>query len=208
MNPPGSPAQTETPAPPSDRLAGYEVLVCVCGGIAAYKSAYLVSMLVQSGAGVSVAMTRAAQRFVGELTFRALSGRRVFTSLWQGVSESEISHLRRSEEADLVVVAPATANIIGKLAGGVADELVSALLLGAACPVMLAPAMNERMWAHPSVQRNVNLLTAAGVSMIGPAEGWQACRAIGVGRMAEPSEIYSAIAAQLLRAPPRRSQSR
>lgn len=209
MNPPGSPDPTDPhPLARPETLDGYEVLVCVCGGIAAYKSAHLVSLLVQSGAGVSVAMTRAARRFVSELTFRALSGRRVFTSLWEGVADNEISHLRRSEEADLIVVAPATANILGKLAGGIADELVSSLLLGAACPVMLAPAMNERMWAHPSVQRNVNMLSAAGVLMIGPAEGWQACRAVGVGRMAEPSEIHAAIASQLRRAPAKRSRTR
>lgn len=169
-------------------LPGARVLVCVCGGIAAYKSAMLVSLLAQGGAEVTVAMTRSALRFVGEQTFRALSGRSVYTSLWRA-QRDDIHHLSLSESADLIVVAPATANIIGKLAGGIADELISTLLLGAACPILMAPAMNTRMWAHPAVQRNVAFLRDTGVHLIGPDDGWQACRAVGPGRMSEPAAI-------------------
>lgn len=177
-------------------LAGYELLICVCGGIAAFKAAALVSKLVQGGCGVTVAMTRSARRFVGRTTFEALSGRRVQTSLWHG-GGAGISHLALSESADLIVVAPATANIIGKLASGIADDLVSTLLLGAECPVLLAPAMNATMWRHPAVQRNVEWLRQNGYTLIGPEEGWQACRAVGPGRMSEPETLYDAVAATL-----------
>lgn len=193
MNPSSPPA----PQP----LQGYELLVCVTGGIAAFKVAALVSTLVQQGCGVRVAMTRAARRFVGPVTFQALSGRPVQTSLWR--SEGDIPHLRLTEVADLALVAPATANTIGKLAGGLADDLVGSLLLGAACPVMLAPAMNERMWTHPSVQRNVAFLREHGFLFVGPEEGWQACRAVGPGRMSEPETMLQAIHTQLLVRSPR-----
>lgn len=199
---PGAPAAASTAPQGASPLRAYELLVCVTGGIAAYKTAALVSSLVQRGAGVSVAMTRAARRFVGEATFQALSGRPVHTSMWQPAG-GEIQHLALSESADLLVVAPATADIIGKLAGGLADDLVSALLLGAACPVLMAPAMNERMWAHPAVQRNVAQLLAWGVRMVGPDDGWQACRAVGPGRMSSPEALLSAIEAELCRRAPR-----
>lgn len=148
-------------------------------------------------------MTRAARRFVTATTFRALSGRPVHTSLWPNASTGDIRHLKLSEKADLLVVAPATANILGKLAGGIADELVSSLLLGADCPVMLAPAMNERMWRHPAVQRNVQFLRDNGFQLVGPNTGWQACRAVGPGRMSEPDELLAEISAVLLRNPPK-----
>lgn len=194
-NPSTSESSARTP------LAGFDVLVCVCGGIAAYKTATLVSMLVQRGCGVTVAMTRAAGRFVGSVTFQALTGRKVYTSMWPDESAGEIQHLSLSQTANLVVVAPATANAIGKLAGGMADDLVSALLLGAACPVLLAPAMNAKMWQHPAVQRNVAFLRDNGFLMVGPNSGWQACREVGPGRMAEPDELLAAISARLLASP-------
>lgn len=125
------------------------------------------------------------------------------TSLWPNASTGDIQHLKLSEKADLLVVAPATANILGKLAGGIADELVSSLLLGADCPVMLAPAMNERMWRHPAVQRNVQFLRDNGFQLVGPNTGWQACRAVGPGRMSEPDELLAEISAVLLRNPPK-----
>ncbi len=180
------------------------MVVCVCGGIAAYKTAAVVSTLVQLGCGVSVAMTRNARRFVGPLTFAALSGRPVFSDPWRAAQAAEIAHLRIAEAADLVLVAPATANIIGKLAGGIADDPVSSLLLGAGCPVMLAPAMNTRMWQHPAVQRNVVFLREAGFTLVGPEEGWLACRDVGPGRMSEPEKLVSAARQALLRTPPRR----
>ena len=184
-------------------LAGYQVLVCVTGGIAAYKTAALVSKLVQAGAGVTVAMSRNATRFVGPLTFRALTGRPVLLSQWQPADPGAMEHLRPSETADLVVVAPATANVIGKLAGGIADDLISTLLLGAACPVLLAPAMNTRMWQHPAVQRNIAFLREHGFPLVGPEEGWLACRDVGPGRMSEPETILTAVAQQLRRAKPK-----
>jgi phosphopantothenoylcysteine decarboxylase/phosphopantothenate--cysteine ligase len=195
---------SRTPAgAPRSSLRGREILVCVTGGIAAYKTAALVSSLVQAGCGVSVALTRNARRFVGACTFQALTGRPVLTSLWRGPDPSAMEHLRPTERADLLVVAPATANIIGKLAGGIADDLVSTLLLGAACPLLLAPAMNTRMWLHPAVQRNVAFLRDAGVHFIGPAAGWLACGDVGPGRMSESAELLAEIVKRLAR-PPRR----
>lgn len=185
---------------PVGPLCGYEVVVCVCGGIAAYKVATLVSRLVQRGCGVTVAMTRSARRFVGRATFVALSGRPVASSLWR---VADIPHLATAQTADLVVVAPATANIIGKLAGGIADDLVSTLLIGAACPVMMAPAMNARMWQHPAVQHNAAVLSERGVIVVGPESGWQACREVGPGRMVEPEMLLERVEAQLKSAPPR-----
>jgi phosphopantothenoylcysteine decarboxylase/phosphopantothenate--cysteine ligase len=182
---------------------GSELLVCVSGGIAAYKTATLVSMLVQDGCGVTVAMTRNARRFVGPITFQALSGRPVVTSPWRASGSGDIQHLKLSETADLILVAPATANIIGKLAGGIADDLVSTLLLGAACPVILAPAMNTRMWQHPAVQRNVAFLRESGFELVGPEEGWQACGTVGPGRMSEPETLLAAVRAHLLRGKPK-----
>ncbi len=184
-------------------LARYECLVCVSGGIAAYKTATVVSRLVQAGCGVTVAMTRNAKRFVGPVTFRALTGRPVLTSMWHGPDPAAMEHLHPSETADLTLVAPATANVIGKLAGGIADDLVSTMLLGADCPVMLAPAMNTRMWQHPAVQRNVAFLRENGVMFAGPAEGHLACGTAGPGRMVEPEELLAAVQGALLRQPPR-----
>lgn len=184
------------------------------GGIAAYKTAAVVSALVQDGCGVTVAMTRSAQRFIGATTFRGLTGRAVLTSLWgsdgatkRRSDEGNLSgggamqHLEPGATADLIVVAPATANMIGKLAGGIADDLVSTLLLGAAAPVLLAPAMNVRMWRHPAVQRNVAFLREHGFLLVGPEEGWLACGEIGAGRMSEPETILDAVCKQLRSAP-------
>lgn len=185
-------------------LTGYEVVVCVCGGIAAYKTAALVSELVQQGCGVTVVMTRNARRFVGPTTFAALTGRPVPASMWHASGPGEMQHLSLAEAADLIVVAPATANILGKLAGGIADDLVSTLLLGADSPVLLAPAMNARMWQHPSVRRNVALLREAGFIFVGPEEGWLACGMVGPGRMSEPEVLREAVCAQLQRRPPKR----
>lgn len=194
---PGRPAAAAARGP----LAGCEVLVCVAGGIAAYKTAALVSRLVQEGCGVTVALTRSARRFVGPATFQALSGRPVLTSLWHGPDPGAMEHLRPAEQADAVVVAPATANLLGKLAGGIADDLVSTLLLAAAGPVLLAPAMNARMWEHPAVQRNVAWLREHGFELVGPEEGWLACGGVGPGRMSEPETILAAVRARLAARP-------
>ncbi|MBU0640226.1 MAG: hypothetical protein KKB50_15275 [Planctomycetes bacterium] len=200
-----SAAGQEVPAHVTTVLAGYEVCVCVSGGIAAYKVAALVALLTQAGCGLTVAMTRNARRFVGDLTFRTLTGRPVYTSSWRATRAGEIPHLSLSEIADLLVVAPATANIIGKVANGIADDLVSSLLLGADCPVMFAPAMNTRMWQHPAVQRNVAFLREAGFLLSGPEEGRLACGTSGPGRMREPAALFEDIRSQLLRNEPRRS---
>jgi phosphopantothenoylcysteine synthetase/decarboxylase len=189
--------------PAARELSGYELLVCVTGGIAAFKVAQLVSQLVQAGCGVTVAMTRHARHFVGPTTFRALTGRPVLTSLWPADESDAMPHLRPTEVADLVLVAPATANILGKLAHGIADDLVSTLLLAADGPVLLAPAMNARMWRHPAVQRNVAFLREHGYLLVGPQEGWLACGEVGPGRMSEPEELLAAVRSELLRRPRR-----
>ncbi len=193
-------ASTATPTP----LTDCEVLVGVCGGIAAYKTASLVSALVQRGAGVTVAMTEAAQRFVGPLTFEALTARQVFTSVWDAPDYSDQQHIRLTEAADLFIVAPATANTIGRMACGLADDLVSTLALTARCPILLAPAMNTQMWQNAIVQRNMKTLREAGYHEIGPEGGWLACRTIGAGRMAEPASILDAATALLLKETPRK----
>lgn len=184
-------------------LQGHELLVCVSGGISAYKTAALVSALVQQRCGVTVAMTRNARRFVGPATFGALTGRPVLTSMWRATEPGGLEHLRPTEVADLVVVAPATANLIGKLAGGIADDLVSTLLLAADCPVLIAPAMNARMWQHAAVQRNVAFLRQQGVQFVGPEEGWLACGVVGPGRMSEPETLLEAVQEQLRTRAPR-----
>lgn len=184
-------------------LVEYEVLVGVCGGIAAYKVCYVVSELVQRGAGVTVAMTEAAKQFVGAVTFQALSGRRVLTNMWAADDIAQVQHIERTARADLFLVAPATANMIGRIANGIADEFVSTLVIGADSPVVLAPAMNDRMWANPIVQRNVTTLDDMGYTLVGPADGWLACRSIGPGRMVEPRQIVDTIVPMLKSSPPK-----
>lgn len=170
-------------------LTGKEILVCVCGGISAYKVADLVSKLVQRGAGVTVAMTAAARKFVAPLTFQALSGRPVLTDLWDSEKPGDVQHIALTNAANLVLVAPATANIIGKIAGGIADDVVTTLVISTASPVLLAPAMNDRMWANRIVQDNVAKLKRLNFTVVGPADGWLACRSVGPGRMSEASDI-------------------
>lgn len=189
-------------------LADYELLLAVCGGIAAYKLCTVVSRLVQRGVGVTVAMTRAGRRFVGPTTFQALTGRQVFTSLWSADHCHDPQHLRLTERADLFLVAPATANIIGKMANGLADDLVSTMIIAADCPVMVAPAMNTRMWLNPIVQRNVSRLRELGYLFIDPTSGWMACGAVGLGRLAEPDVILDAVISQLQRNPPRQREQK
>lgn len=174
-------------------LAGYNVLVTVTGGIAAYKVCEVVSRLVQRGAGVTVAMTRAAQQFVGRTTFEALTGRCVLTDMFVNHDPSDVQHIALTQSADLLLIAPATANIIGKIANGIADDLVSTLAISADSPVVLAPAMNSRMWTNPIVQQNIKSLKDYGYRMIEPGEGWLACRTIGPGRMAEPVDILETV---------------
>jgi phosphopantothenoylcysteine decarboxylase/phosphopantothenate--cysteine ligase len=185
-------------------LAGYETLLCVTGGIACYKSADLASRLVQAGAGVSVAMTEAATRFVAPLTFQTLTGRQVFSGLWTATEDYRCGHLALNERADLMIVAPATANIIAKMACGIADDLVSTLALSAGdCPVLIAPAMNTRMLNAQATQANIATLAGRGVHRVGPAEGRLACGDTGPGRMAEPDQILAAAIEILKQDPPK-----
>jgi phosphopantothenoylcysteine decarboxylase/phosphopantothenate--cysteine ligase len=180
-------------SPEKQPLREREILVGVTGGIAAYKTAALVSRLVQAGAGVSVMMTGPATRLVGPATFQALTGRPVHTDLWAPPEACRADHIALADRAHLVVVAPATANAIGKLAAGIADDLVSTVLLAISVPLVLAPAMNVHMWQHPAVQANVETLRTRGVRLVGPEEGWLACGVEAHGRMAEPETIVAEI---------------
>lgn len=179
-------------------LKGREVLVGVCGGIAAYKVCDLVSKLVQRGAGVQVVMTPEAKKFVGEVTFEALSGRKVLSDPWSLMDSSDPQHIALTERADVYVIAPATANMLAKIAHGLCDDLVSLLANASACPVVLAPAMNNRMWANPITQKNVTALREAGYGFIDPTEGWLACRNVGPGRMAEATVILEEVSRRVL----------
>jgi len=169
------------------------VLVVVTGGIAAYKTAYLVRRLREAGAVVDVVLTRSAERFVGRATFEGLTGRPIGTSLW----ERPLAHIDLGCRAGVAIVAPATADFLAKLATGQADSLAAATLLAAPCPVLLCPAMNQRMWKHPATQRNVDTLRELGLWMVGPDVGDLAEGEVGIGRMSEPVEIL-AVAGRLL----------
>jgi phosphopantothenoylcysteine decarboxylase len=174
-------------------MQGRELLIGVTGGIAAYKTAALVSQLVQLGAGVTVVMTEAAQQFVGAATFAALTGRPVATKIFDEHVYPLGAHIELAEKTQLLCVAPASADMMAKTAHGFADDLLTTLYLAYAGPVLLAPAMNNEMWAKPSVQRNVDQLRSDGVHFIGPEEGWLSCRKQGAGRMAAPEKILAAI---------------
>jgi phosphopantothenoylcysteine decarboxylase / phosphopantothenate---cysteine ligase len=165
------------------------VLLAVCGGIAAYKSAELVRLLRKQGCEVRVVMTASACEFVSPLTFQALSGNPVHTQLLDVDEENAMGHINLARWADVIIVAPATANTIAKCAHGLADDLVSTLLLAANCPIHMAPAMNQAMWEKPVTQNNIRKLKNYGVLMIGPDTGDQACGEVGYGRMAEPADI-------------------
>jgi phosphopantothenoylcysteine decarboxylase/phosphopantothenate--cysteine ligase len=183
----------------ADPLDSREVVVGVTGGIAAYKAAELVSRLRQRGAAVTVVMTEAATRFVQPLTFAVLSGRRVITDLFEQPEHYEADHVALAAKAALAIVAPATANLLGKLAAGIADDALTTTLLTLQCPVILAPAMNHRMWANRVVQGNVARLRELGYRIVEPEEGWLACGEKGVGRLAEPEAILKAAEAALAR---------
>ena len=173
------------------------IVVAVGGSIAAWKACDLVSKLVQAGHTVDVVMSAASEQFVRPLTFSALTHRPALTEESWFQAEGAASHLRISAAADLLVVAPCTANLIGKFAHGIADEIIATTYLGATCPVLVAPAMNQRMWASKRVQANVAILASDGVQRVGPADGYLAEGDRGPGRMSEPAEILGAIEAQL-----------
>lgn len=174
-------------------VTGKTVLVGVAGGIAAYKAAWLVSRLRQLGACVQVVMTDAACRFVTPLTFETLSGRRVVTSLFENRPTPDPQHIAIAQAAQVAVVAPATANIIAKLAHGIADDALSTTLISTRAPIIVCPGMNDTMWANPAVQQNVQTLRDRGATIVGPGKGWLACGTEGIGRMAEPDEILEAV---------------
>lgn len=178
-------------------MQGREIILGVTGGIAAYKAADLASKLVQAGAGVSVVMTDAAREFIGPATFEALTNRPVNTDLFAPQEHFQGEHIGLARRAELLVIAPATANCLAKLAHGLADELLSTLALAFAGPALLCPAMNSEMWNKPAVQRNFAQLKSDGFEFVEPASGWLSCGTVGPGRMAEPAEIVTAISARL-----------
>lgn len=184
-------------------LEGREIVIGVTGGIAAYKTAGLVSTLVQAGAGVTVVMTEAARQFVGEATFEALTGRPVATRIFHDDDHPLGAHISLAEKGDLLCVAPATANFLAKTAHGLADDLLNTLVLAFTGPIVVAPAMNCEMWEKPAVARNVETLRGDGIVIVDPAEGWLSCRRRGMGRMASPERIQAAITEQL--SPPSKS---
>ncbi len=177
----------------TDSPASFRVLLMVTGGIAAYKSCFLARLLQQAGFAVKAAMTPAATRFVGPVTLQALTGHPVATDLWGEGQSEPLDHIEYARWADVVVVAPATADILAKAACGIADDMVSTLLLACDGPLLMAPAMNDAMWAHPAVQANVATLAGRGVEMVGPGSGHLACGTTAPGRMSEPEEILAAV---------------
>lgn len=174
-------------------LQGKRIVLGVTGGIAAYKAAELLRLLVKQGADVQVAMTDGATHFVTTTTFQALSGKPVFTDQWDGRMPNAMAHIDLSRQADLILVAPASADFMARVVHGMADDLLATMLLARDCPLLIAPAMNRQMWENPATQRNVLQLLADGIKMLGPASGEQACGEVGVGRMLEPEEILEEV---------------
>ncbi|MDB5999917.1 MAG: phosphopantothenate synthase [Rhizobacter sp.] len=175
-------------------LAGRHILLGLSGGIACYKAAEFTRALIKAGASVQVVMTEAATQFITPVTLQALSNRPVFTSQWDAREPNNMAHINLSREADAIVIAPASANFIAKLVAGRADDLLELLCLARraeSCPLLVAPAMNREMWAHPATQRNINQLKADGAIVLGPDNGDQACGEIGDGRMLEPHELLA-----------------
>ncbi|HEX2650326.1 MAG TPA: bifunctional phosphopantothenoylcysteine decarboxylase/phosphopantothenate--cysteine ligase CoaBC [Burkholderiales bacterium] len=170
-------------------LKGKTILLGLTGGIAAYKAAELTRLLVKAGADVRVVMTEAATRFITPVTLQALSGQAVWTDLWDPRVEDNMGHIELSRDRDLIVVAPASADFLAKVAHGFADDLLSTLVLARRCGLIVAPAMNVEMWTQPATQRNAKMLREDGVLMSGPASGGQACGEMGMGRMSEPADV-------------------
>ncbi len=176
-------------------LTGKRIVLGVTGGIAAYKAAELVRLLIKQGALVQVAMTEAATHFVTPVTFQALSGNPVFTDQWDPRVANNMAHIDLSREADVLLVAPASANFLAKVANGLADDLLSTLTLARDCPLLVAPAMNLQMWENAATQRNIATLRGDGINVLGPASGEQACGETGLGRMIEPEDILAELIA-------------
>ncbi|OGA33694.1 MAG: phosphopantothenate synthase [Betaproteobacteria bacterium RIFCSPLOWO2_12_FULL_62_13b] len=178
-------------------ISGKRLLLGVTGGVAAYKAAELARLLVKGGADVQVVMTPAACGFIMPATLQALSGKPVYTDMWDARVPDNMAHIALSRDRDLVLIAPATADFLAKLALGLGDDLLSTLCLARRCSLAVAPAMNVEMWSHPATQRNVERLQADGVAVLGPAAGDQACGETGFGRMLEPQEILAAVSGML-----------
>jgi len=172
-------------------LTGKRILLGITGGIAAYKAAELTRLLVKAGADVRIVMTEAATRFIGSATLQALSGQPVWSDLWDARINDAMGHIELSRDRELIVVAPASADFMAKLAHGLADDLLSTLCVARRCPLMVAPAMNVEMWQNAATARNAETLRADGVTIVGPASGGQACGEMGMGRMTEPSDILA-----------------
>ena len=187
-------------------MKGAHILLGVTGSIAAFKAAELTGKLVRAGAEVTVIMTESARRFVAPLTFETLVHRPVLTDMWERTSYPEPVHISLAEWADLLIVAPATANFIGKLANGIADDLLSCTAISVETPLLIAPAMNNTMYKHPAVRNNIKLLKKRGCIMVGPIRGRLASGKIGVGRFAEVDNIVRAVQAAL--GPTRKRQKR
>jgi phosphopantothenoylcysteine synthetase/decarboxylase len=178
----------------SSNLAGLDIVLGVSGGIAAYKAVDLASKLTQAGAKVHTVMTANACQLVGPKSFEGVTGLQIFTTLWSPSEQYKIEHVHLADEADIVVVAPATANIIAKMANGICDDILSTTLCTCwAKPTLIAPAMNDNMWNNPAVRANVGTLKKRGVETIGPETGRLACGTEAVGRMSEPAQIIEAL---------------
>ena len=176
-------------------LLNKKIVLGISGGIAAYKTPELARQLMQEGASVQVVMTEAATQFVTPVTMQALTGNPVFTSQWDNSINNNMAHIELSRSADAIVIAPTSADLMAKLSLGLADDLLSTLCLARDCPLLLAPAMNKQMWEHAATQRSVERLNQDGVTLLGPASGFQACGEVGMGRMLEPSEIAEQVIA-------------
>lgn len=176
-------------------LQGKRIVLGVTGGIAAYKAAELVRLLGKQGADVQVAMTAGATHFVTTTTFQALSGKPVFADQWDERMPNAMAHIDLSRQADLILIAPASADFLARIANGLADDLLATMVLARTCPLLVAPAMNLQMWENPATRRNVARLADDGVKIIGPASGEQACGEVGAGRMLEPEEIVEEVLA-------------
>jgi phosphopantothenoylcysteine decarboxylase/phosphopantothenate--cysteine ligase len=174
-------------------LKGRKLVLGVTGGVAAYKAAELVRLLGKAGADVHVVLTEGGARFVTAVTFQALSGNRVWTDLWDPRMDNNMAHIDLTRDADAILISPATADVMAKLAHGLADDLLTTLCLARDCPLLVAPAMNRQMWEQPATQRNVAQLSADGVTLFGPAAGEQACGEVGLGRMLEPEDLCEAV---------------
>jgi phosphopantothenoylcysteine decarboxylase/phosphopantothenate--cysteine ligase len=176
-------------------LLNKKIVLGISGGIAAYKTPELARLLMQEGASVQVIMTDAAQQFVTPVTIQALTGNPVYTSQWDNSISNNMAHIELSRAADAIVIAPGSADLMAKLSLGLADDLLSTLCLARDCPLLIAPAMNKQMWEHAATQRSVERLSKDGVTLLGPASGFQACGEVGMGRMLEPSEIAEQVIA-------------